>query len=331
MRFELHKKFPEELANQWNTVVTESPYNLPFLKFEYLRLWWESKGAGEWPDDVELFLVTAHEGDLLIGAAPLFKATDGILRFVGSIEITDYLGFIVKPEYIDQFIQGVFQTLSNEKWQSMALQNIFDDAPFIPEIETAALALGWHFNHEPLEVAPSVTLEGDWEAYLSTVKKKQRHEIRRKMRRAETAEQQVQFRLITEEAEIPQAMQNMFTLMRNDDDKVKFLTPQMEEFFLKVALWAHQEKMLNLAFLEIGGQPAACNFSFDYDNQVWLYNSGISTEYNELSPGWVILGNLIQWCTENGKTRFDFMRGDEEYKYRFGAENRHLVQLNIIR
>ena len=331
MHFEIHKTFPAELANQWNNLLVESPHNLPFLKFEYLKLWWEHKGAGEWPEDAELLLITAHEDEQLIGIAPLFKSNDGILRFVGSIEITDYLGFIVKSKYLDEFMQGVFRILSNENWQSMALQNIFDDSPVINAVNQAAASAGWQLEQEPIEVAPSITLEGDWEAYLSTVKKKQRHEIRRKLRRAEAAEQNVTFRFITNEAELPEAMQKMFTLMRNDADKITFLTPQMEEFFQKLAKWAHQEQILNLAFLEIDGHPAACNFSFDYDNQVWLYNSGISTEYNELSPGWVILGNLLQWCTENGKTRFDFMRGDEEYKYRFGAENRHLVQMNIKR
>lgn len=331
MRFELHKNFPDELATQWDALLVDSPHNLPFLKFEYLKLWWQNKGAGEWPQDAELLLVTAHEDAQLIGAAPLFKTADGFIRFVGSIEITDYLGFIAKTENLDEFMQGVFQTLSGEDWQYMALHNIFADSPVIPAIKKAAKTAGWQFSQEQIEVAPSISLDGNWETYLSTVKKKQRHEIRRKLRRAESAEQEVAFRFINDEAEIPKAMQKMFTLMRNDNDKVAFLTPQMEEFFQKLALWAHREQILNLAFLEIDGQPAACNFSFDYDNQVWLYNSGISTEYNELSPGWVILGNLIQWCTENGKTRFDFMRGDEEYKYRFGAENRHLMQLNVSR
>jgi CelD/BcsL family acetyltransferase involved in cellulose biosynthesis len=117
--------------------------------------------------------------------------------------------------------------------------------------------------------------------------------------------------------------------MRYDQEKQAFLTPAMEEFFQKLTFWALEDGVLNLAFLEIDGQRAACNFSFDYNNQVWLYNSGINPEFQELSPGWVILGKLIQWCTEQGKTRFDFMRGDEEYKYRFGAHNRQLLQITI--
>ncbi|MBI9049337.1 MAG: GNAT family N-acetyltransferase [Anaerolineaceae bacterium] len=331
MRFEIHNTFPDQYAQEWDTLLKESVYNLPFLKYQYQKLWWQSRGAGEWSLDARLLLITAHQDQQLVGVAPLFITPDGFIRLLGSIEITDYLHVIVKEQHLEEFITGVFQELANLEWQSLLLQNIFDDAALIPAIEQAAQAAGWQYSLEPLEVAPSISLNGDWEAYLANVKKKQRHEIRRKLRRADESELQVIFKFINEEAEIPQAMQHVFTLMRHDADKVNFLTPQMETFFEQLALWAHQEGILSLAFLEINGQPAACNFSFDYDNQIWLYNSGISPEYQQLSPGWVILGKLIQWCAEQGKTRFDFMRGDEEYKYRFGAANRHLVQLTISR
>jgi CelD/BcsL family acetyltransferase involved in cellulose biosynthesis len=51
----------------------------------------------------------------------------------------------------------------------------------------------------------------------------------------------------------------------------------------------------------------------------------------ELSPGWVLLANTIQWCCENGRYEFDFMRGDEEYKYRFGGVNRFVMRARVLR
>jgi len=46
----------------------------------------------------------------------------------------------------------------------------------------------------------------------------------------------------------------------------------------------------------------------------------------EFSPGWVLLGSLLQWANERHVAEFDFMRGDEEYKYRFGAVDRFVVR-----
>ena len=51
----------------------------------------------------------------------------------------------------------------------------------------------------------------------------------------------------------------------------------------------------------------------------------------ELSPGWVLLAYVIQWCCENGRYEFDFMRGDEEYKYRFGGVSRHVMRAKVIK
>jgi len=52
---------------------------------------------------------------------------------------------------------------------------------------------------------------------------------------------------------------------------------------------------------------------------IWVYNSGINFEYSAYSPGWVLLAYLLQWANENHRERFDFMRGNEDYKYRFGG------------
>ena len=54
-------------------------------------------------------------------------------------------------------------------------------------------------------------------------------------------------------------------------------------------------------------------------------------EFREHSPGWVLLGYVLQWATENGIEEFDFMRGDEEYKYRFGAVDRYVMRMQIQR
>ena len=48
-----------------------------------------------------------------------------------------------------------------------------------------------------------------------------------------------------------------------------------------------------------------------------------------LSPGWVLLGHLLKRANEQGRSAFDFMRGDEAYKYQFGAINKNVVQLKI--
>jgi CelD/BcsL family acetyltransferase involved in cellulose biosynthesis len=71
--------------------------------------------------------------------------------------------------------------------------------------------------------------------------------------------------------------------------------------------------------------------NFDYDNTIWAYNAGFSNEYAELSPGWLLHAEMIRWCIERGRKIFDFMRGGEEYKYRFGGINRFVQRVKITR
>jgi len=81
----------------------------------------------------------------------------------------------------------------------------------------------------------------------------------------------------------------------------------------------------------VGGQKAAGYVSFDYQNRIWVYNSGLNRDFSEYSPGWVLLGYLLQWANEQGREEFDFMRGDEDYKYRFGAIDRSVVRACLSR
>jgi CelD/BcsL family acetyltransferase involved in cellulose biosynthesis len=86
---------------------------------------------------------------------------------------------------------------------------------------------------------------------------------------------------------------------------------------------------LQLAFLTVGEVKAAAYLNFDFLNRIWVYNSGIDPRFSEHSPGWVLLGYLLKWANENNRFEFDFMRGNEDYKYRFGAIDRTVVRVHI--
>lgn len=94
---------------------------------------------------------------------------------------------------------------------------------------------------------------------------------------------------------------------------------------------AFQADCLQMKFLEIDGVKVAGSLSFDYLNRLWLYNSGINPAYSEYSPGWIMLAELIRWACERHYRELDFMRGNEDYKYRFGAHDRFVKRLQITR
>ncbi|MCJ7717278.1 MAG: GNAT family N-acetyltransferase, partial [Anaerolineales bacterium] len=94
---------------------------------------------------------------------------------------------------------------------------------------------------------------------------------------------------------------------------------------------AFQAGWLQLAFLTVGDIKAAGYLNFDYNEKIWIYNSGINPMFENLSPGWVLLSKIIQWSIKKQKTTLDFMRGGEPYKYQFGGIDKHIIRMQISR
>jgi CelD/BcsL family acetyltransferase involved in cellulose biosynthesis len=335
MELTLHSTFPAQLKNDWNRLVEQNSIHVPFLRYGYLHNWWLSRGGGEWPDS-QLVLVTAQEEGRLVGVAPLFFTPDhqgqARLMLLGSIEVTDYLDLIVSTEHLQEFTDMLLPFLTRQNlpdWKNLDIYNLFDDSPSLAALRQSATKLGWTHADERVYHCPYIPIPGDWETYLAGIDKKQRHEIRRKIRRLESAEQPSRWYLVKDGGTLDAEIDAFTSLMEQDEDKARFLTPKMREFMRGVVQWAHTEGLLHLAFLEIDGEKAAGHLAFHYLNRLWVYNSGISRSFNEFSPGWVLLGYQLQWCNENGIEAFDFMRGDEEYKYRFGAIDRYLLRMTL--
>ena len=334
------------LENEWNQLHQECASPVPFLRHEYLAGWWQTLGGGEWPQG-ELYVVTARRpGGALVGIAPLFltQNRDGLpaLMLLGSIEISDYLDVLARPDDLPGFLETLLDHLAGPDapaWQALDWYNLLNSSPTLAALAEAVTKRGWLLAQEPLQHCPYITLPGDWEKYLAEqVDKKQRHEIRRKLRRIEElnmlsdpAHQPVRWYIVQDEASLDAEIDAFLGLMANDPEKARFLTGAMRTQMHLAAHAAFRAGWLQLSFLEVNGEKAAGYLNFDYDNHIWVYNSGLDFRFREYSPGWVLLGYLLQWANENRRGIFDFMRGDEDYKYKFGAIDRRVVRVMIRR
>ena len=339
MEFSLHNDFSGLAlqAEDWNTLLAASVTHIPFLRYEYLSAWWATRGGGEWPES-ELSIVMAHHDGRLAGIAPLFSARnlDGepALLLLGSIEISDYLDIIVQPADMSIFLAGLLDFIARPAcldWRVLDWHNLPEASPTLPVLQAEAKKRGWAFTQDRTYHVPSIPLTGDFETYLAGIDKKQRHEIRRKMRRAEESGRAVRWYIVEDESSLDAEVQAFLELMAEDPEKAAFLTPAMRRQMHLACRAAFENGWLQLAFLEADGQKAAGYLNFDYLNRIWVYNSGINPRFMDLSAGWVLMGHLLQWANENKRTEFDFMRGDEEYKYRFGGVDKFVVRAKLTR
>ena len=339
MEFSLHNDFSDlaPLAADWNKLLDESVTHIPFLRYEYLAAWWATRGGGEWPES-ELAVVTARQDGRLVGIAPLFFARnrDGqpALLLLGSIEISDYLDILALPGDLSVFLSGLMDFIARPAfpdWRLLDWHNLPEASPTLPALQAQAEKRGWMYTQARTYHVPSIPLTGDFETYLAGIDKKQRHEIRRKMRRAGESGHNVRWYIVEDASSLDAEVEAFLDLMADDPEKSAFLTAPMRKQMHLACRAAFEYGWLQLAFLETNGQKAAGYLNFDYLNRIWVYNSGIDRRFMDLSAGWVLLGHLLEWANENKRTEFDFMRGDEDYKYRFGGVDKFVVRAKVIR
>lgn len=339
MKFKRYDTFDALASYQenWNQLLQKSASHVPFLTYDYLKAWWETRGGGEWSKDSRLILTAAFEGDSLVGVAPLFHAENILgklaLMFVGAIEVSDFLDFIVASDKVQPFISGLMDFLLNEDlpdWELLDLYNILENSSTLKALQKEGEKRGWTHKQVHLQPAPYIPLPGDFDAYLAGIDKKQRHEIRRKLRNVEQ-DLAVADLYFTEDPEmLEQDIDAFIEIMAQDPNKKAFLTEPMRQHLHNTARIAFEAGWLQMAFFTLDGNKAAANMSFNYNDRLWLYNSGWDWEYRDYSPGWILIATLIKWANENGIQEFDFMRGDETYKYKFGGIDRHIYRVTLV-
>ena len=336
--FESDEQRFQQLAGPWSRLLEQSVTRAPFLLHAFQFNWWQTRGGGEWPRS-ELMLALGHEPDGELAAiAPLFltrnSADQPVLMLVGSIEIADVLDLIGSRDALERFVPALLEKLEQEtpeRGSCLDLYNLPEESITRGLLRTAAENRGWMVEEQRLQPSPFVALGVSWDEYLENLDSKQRRELKRKMRRADSYPARVEWRLSKADGTLRDDVDAFLDLMALDPEKREFLTETMRAQFHALAQAAADGGWLQLAMLEVGGQPAFAYFNFDYDGKLWVYNSGFDPDHASLSPGWVLMGHLIQWAIDHQRREVDFLRGEEEYKYRLGGVDRWVTRIVLNR
>jgi CelD/BcsL family acetyltransferase involved in cellulose biosynthesis len=238
----------------------------------------------------------------------------------------------MRPADAPEFVRGLLDFLDGStSFGKLPLDwyNVSEASPTLRILRDEAGRRGWSYDEQVYRPTPHVPLSGDFEGFLARLDKKQRHEIRRKLRRASEGPVPAVFELLQTPAALEATIEEFRDLMVHDDEKARFLQPGMRAHMQRLMHWAGGAGLLWLGFLRVNGVAAAAAFNFDYGGKLWGYNSAVNRDFLELSPGWVLLAHQIRWACEHRHTEMDFMRGDEDYKYRFGAVDRHVMRARL--
>ncbi len=317
----------DALHNEWDQLLKRSQADHIFLTRDWQQAWWQAYHPGD------LWVITGRtpEGELA-GIAPWFverHSGQRIVRTIGCVEVADYLDVVATREHEEAFYSALADHLlaSVEEFDKLDLCNIPAASPTLVYLPDLLKARGFQVTCKLQEVCPVIELPADWETYLSQLDRKQRHELRRKLRRADA---QSEWYIVGPEHDLEEEQEKFLRLMAaSSEEKAAFLENEQNTAFFRALIPRMMERgWLLLSFLNFNGHPAASYLNFDYNNRVLVYNSGQDVQqYGSLSPGIVLLAHNIRHAIEQGRTEFDFLRGDESYKYQMGGQDTEVYML----
>jgi len=264
-----------------------------------------------------------------MGIAPLLVKGEKA-SFIGSADVCDYLDFVVAPGREQDFFDVLLEHLRQKGISRLDLSSLRPDSTAATDLVGMAGNRGYEVSCKPEDVSFELDLPSTWDEYLEMLTAKQRHEVRRKLRRLWQAGD-VNYRLVDDSKAVPRILDIFLKLFRkSSEDKAAFMTPRMESFFTSLAETMGEAGLLNFGILEFNASPVAALMYLDYNDNVYLYNSGYDPKYGSLSVGLLSKVLCIKDSIERGKKRFDFLKGREAYKYRLGGREVPIYNCQIV-
>jgi len=295
----------------------------PFVLPEWLQTWWQVFGAGFQP-----YVRVVKDGDKTIGIAPLMLK-DGTAYLIGNTDVCDYLDFVIALGRERDFFNALLDHLKQNGINSLDLMHVRPDSTVMADLILLAESRKYRVTTEKEAVSFEMDLPSSFDEYLEKLSAKQRHEVRRKLRRL-MEEGKIEHRFIEKGDELPAALDNFFKMfMESRQDKAAFLTEQMKTYFRLLTDAMQKIGLLKLGVLELDGKPVAAIMCFDYNDCIYLYNSGYDPQYVSLSVGLLSKVLAVKDSIEKGKKKFDFLKGAETYKEHLGGKEVPLYRCRI--
>ena len=271
--------------------------------------------------------ITLAAGDQ--GIAALAREADGTLTFAGG-QLTDEQDVVARPGREADVATSVARWIAEQEPPRVRLEYVPEQRPTLDAFDAVLRDSGYRVTRTRQTVSPVLDLPTSYETYVQSLGKKERHELRRKVRRLESAGRAT-FRFATD-AERATVLDRFFALHRvSRGEKADFMTADVERFFRDIADALAPLDRLRLGVLSFDGADVAVLFGFAIGKVIALYNAAYDPGLASLSVGIISHAWAIREAIVRGYTTYDLLRGDEPYKYDLGARDRWLARLDAER
>ena len=323
MKIDVHDSLEAVGPDAWNALHAGTRLRSPFLAWTWQHEWVGVFGEGR---RLELRRVVDGGGQLL-ALLPLVEIARDRWLLAGGSDVSDYLDLIALRDREAEAWTALLGARAGDRvvWELHAVPAA---SPTVSAVPALAAAAGLVAETTVEERCPVLTLPATWDALLASLSSKHRHELTRKLRRFDREVPDWHVTWVDTPSALRARLDDFLVLHRRSrEGKAKFMDSRMERFFRRVIPALAASGGARLALLDLPDGPIAAFVTLEWDGTVGLYNSGFDPGRASLSPGLVLLAHVIRDALERGRRRFDFLRGEERYKYEFGPtpEAVHLV------
>ncbi|GAA0540818.1 CelD/BcsL family acetyltransferase involved in cellulose biosynthesis [Rhizomicrobium palustre] len=307
------------LKPEWQALWRRSARATPFQSPDWLIAWWDIFAPGE------LFILTLRQEGRLVALAPLYREGRRLLPI--GISLSDYQDILIDPEFLDIALEGLGDALAD-------LRDV--DTLVFDEVKPDALALGlsissWREHLGSASPCPILPLPDRVESLKLTVpvmRLRHLHTARRRVaRRGDSA---------ILEGDVDNAGALLADLARLnalhwDSKQSVFSDPRVAAFHAAAMPAMMQAGVVRLYALTINDAVAGVYYGFCHNGIAYAYLGGYDPEYAFESPGAVLIGYAMEAAIRDGCGQFDFLRGNEAYKYEWGAADRFNLRFTLSR
>jgi len=321
--------YPQALVREWENLLLGSPFQNPFLTPLWNEIWLKHFGRSS---EAKLLLFRSPEGTLQAVGPFLNSSREGReknLELMGGADVCDYRDLTVALGEEEGTFRALGHFFGDGPWEYLELQGISEFSPTRKIFPPLMKSLGFLVTQEVEEISIYLDLPSSWEAFLEELDAKNRHELRRKMRRLQR-ETSYETSWVEDSSSLSRRLNVFFDLHRKSrKDKAEFMNSKRHAFFQEISARFLERKWLNLSFLKASGKEIAAFLSFDFAGMEFVYNSGYDPEFRRLSPGIVLAALCIRRAIDKGMGRFNFLRGREKYKYQLGGKEEKIYRIRV--
>lgn len=316
----------QALEPAWNTLLERNAGSSPQTTFPWLFTWWRWFGSSK-----ELYLLVARQGGSCVGIAPLFLQRDEdqegsprTIHFLGE-GLSDYAGFLCGSEdgeVTRTFWQYLFA--HSDEWEEISLRELRDDGPDIAG--DLADCAGWSFlvRSGPTVACPFLRITGDMAAYEQELSHNMRKNLRKAHDHALDEGLSLCFDVCTQVS--PALLDEMEAIAaqrsQTDGHRSPFLIPQQRGFVWDALPLLAQQGLLRIFTARDGRRLVSYIICFSSHGILYDWISSYDPAYRTFSVTTLLREYLFKYVHTQGYRIFDFMRGQEPYKFEWVQELR---------